>query len=73
MCLFLISLSPRQRAWRTCCSPVATGAAALVSIRSVGHLRDGLRGLWRRDSTSRIQVTSHGFQMSPSLDPRVWT
>lgn len=73
MYLFLISLSPRQRAWKTRCSPVATGATALVSIRSVGRLWDGLRGLWCRDSTSRIQVTSHSFQMSPSLDGRVWT
>ena len=62
--LFLLSLSPQQRVWRTRCAPVAARAAALVRIRSVGHLWDGLRGLWLGDGISRIQVSSHGFQMS---------
>ncbi|KAK1334730.1 LOW QUALITY PROTEIN: hypothetical protein QTO34_004296 [Cnephaeus nilssonii] len=40
---------------RTRHNPVAKGAAAMVALCSVGHLWDGLRGLWCGDSISRIQ------------------
>jgi len=41
---------------------VAAGTVALVRLRSVGRLRDGLCGLWLRDGVSRIQVSAHGFR-----------
>lgn len=52
---------------------MAKGAAAMVALCSVGHLRDGLCGLWRGDGTSRIQVsweTVSGLLMASLLSIR---
>lgn len=57
----LLFLSPQPCVRRTRHNPVAKGAAAMVALCSVGHLWDGLRGLWCGDSISRIQVSCETF------------
>lgn len=60
----LLSCSSQQRVWRSRCAPLAVGPAALVGLRGMGPLRDGVRGLWPRDGVSRIQVSVHGLQVA---------
>lgn len=63
----LLPLSPHQWVWTTCCAPVAEGTTVLVRLRSVGHLLDGVCGLWLGDGISGVQVSSRGFQISSGL------
>lgn len=71
--LCLLFLSPQPCVRRTRYNPVAKGAAAMVALCSVGHLRDGLCGLWRGDDVSGIQVSCETFSGLWTASPlSVW-
>ncbi|GAB5568387.1 polycystic kidney disease protein 1-like 1 isoform X3 [Prionailurus iriomotensis] len=69
---------PHQWVWTTCCAPVAEGTTALVRLRSVGHLLDGVCGLWLGDGISGVQpllvgLVALGFAWRKRDDPHFFT